>query len=89
VDAVTLNHTSLQRGLYKPVRVDDPHSSQTQLPLNGSDVCLMLGRGYPFIVISEDAQNYDTRPLWYGASSSAQYSGTCIAADTSVDYFDR
>jgi hypothetical protein len=70
----------------KSVRVDDPYSSRTQLPLDRGDVCLMLGRGYPFtiIVISEDAQNYDPRTLWHGTSNSAQYAGTCIAADAGV-----
>jgi hypothetical protein len=91
VDAVTLNHTGLYRGLYEPVDVDDPYSSRTQLPLDACDVCLMLGRAYPFtiIVISEDAQNYDPRILWHGTSDSVQYAGTCIAADAGVDYLGR
>jgi len=61
------------------------------LPLDGGDVCLMLGRGYTLtiIVISEDAQNDDPRTLWHGTSNSAQDAGTCIAADTGVDYFGR
>jgi hypothetical protein len=91
VDAIALNHTSLYCGLYEPVRVDDPYSPRPQLLLDGGDICLMLGRGYPFtiVVIREDAQNYDPCTLWHGTSNSAQYAGTCIATDPGVNYFGR
>jgi hypothetical protein len=88
VDAIALDHTGLQRGLYEPIRVDDPYSPRAQLPLDARDVCLMLGRGYAFavIVIREDAQNDDPGTLGHGTSNPAQYAGAGIAADPGIDY---